>query len=425
MDTTIRSISIKWRLCAIAAIICPCAVTLQSEAADPATPTFVFPPINAQAALGVVGFVMEDGKRCIVIESYHHSRQEEKPHRYELKTVDMGTGSVRTLKQIRLTYPNLWFQLTRDGRHILFLIDDSRAEVLRTSDGEIVRSVSFKGLEAENLQSTTLYSLVANNLSNDVGSLLTCCTSESPYVMCRVSLDKSPQVLASMDKGPFQFAGHMTMIGDEQNGRIAAVLAPKRHKKKPWKLLLMDMTFRKLAETDVPPKTSILSLHGGNYPLLLLSNGPRWTLLSLDHDKLTPIRSGTHNSHGNSKVGTGWGAISPDGHWLVTIRPSHDPHLAIWRTTTGELAQTIPLESAGALVRFDTSGRYLSCTVYPGPGQQRFCVWDFKALIADAASGGKTRGMQQSQDPRMGGFRNNGPLNRPGAFDQRNRRNRR
>jgi hypothetical protein len=220
----------------------------------------------------------------------------------------------------------------------------------------------------------------AGEVANDFASITVPGSPVSPYALARISLEQRPRIVASLPKGPYLNAGTFKLADSEHDGRVVAILIPKKHQQRGWKCLLMDMKFKVLATLDVPAKTHALDMCSGDVPMFLAANGPRWMLFSLESDKLTLVRSGIHGSPGDAQSSIWCGAISPDGQWLATTTMARVNSLAIWSTHTGAMVAQLPLDGYG-IIRFDMAGEFLSCDVQR-QGMHRLFVWDFPALVS-------------------------------------------
>ncbi len=374
-----------------------------SRAADPPEPELVYPPLAENPAYMLSGQVASDGKSFVVVQGYPFVRETGKTDPAQLKVINLATKKVAstfTLDTDRAP------SLTPDGRHGIENIDGGELVVYSTADGKVARRMAFDmpGAEKPSLQP---------HFSEDLSFFIAAGRHSTSYVLARFA--GQPLSIHAKLENRWEWASTLDMIGDVEDGRIAAIMIPKKHQKEAWKLRLTDMQFRVLSEIDVPPMTAISDMHGGKYPMLLTRRGPYWMLLSLDHDKPVVARTGTQQ-HGkeemqrvakayggiarngtqrpqaNPTTGIIDGVISPDGQWLVTIAiigpgamfstgPEQVSHLSVWSVPSGQRVQTLPFQGAAGGLRFDASGRHLSHNVVQGTSA-RLYVWNFASLVA-------------------------------------------
>ncbi len=379
------------------------------------------PPRTGTSADGnyvsIVRRATRDGDALVTVETATNIKDSHRAGPAQIKIIDLKTETVRSSLALG---DHRWLRVMRDAEHVAGVRKDGAFVAYHVANGEVACLVQPHSTGAMEWSGDGQDTWISDDLSF-------MCMRHPPddrFALSCVALKEPVKVVGRFAKGPYQVVSSLLLANVEGEGRVAVIMIPKVRPKRSWKLLLMDTEFRELGEMNVPSGTQLRDIRGGRYPMALLVNGPNWTLLSLDQDILQAVRSGKHNPTGHPKAFLYTGAISPDGQWLVTILYSRTSRLGIWSVATGTLVRELRLKGFARGCRFNSTGNRLSCGILIGLNRSHLAIWDFKALIADTSSG-KTRGMQQSQDPRMGGFRSNGQLNRPGAFDQRNRRNRR
>jgi hypothetical protein len=339
-------------------------------------PKLVFPDLNSAPAEWLTSEVTAAGKHCLVAMCAAGDPNTPERNDVVLKEIELDSGYVISSTVLK---DASWVSFSRGGGYCTYPIRAPGAK--RLEDCLVVMQLSSGKIKHRvNLTFALEKRVVPSQISIDTTSLTVAGSPTSPYALARISLEEKPRIMASLPKGPYVNASTFEVSYGKPDGRVAAILIPKKHQQRGWKCVLMDMEFRVLASLDVPVKSKSLDISSGNVPMLLVANGPRWMLFSLSSDKFNLIRSGIHSSPSGAQSSIWTGAISPDGRWLATTTMAHVNSLAIWSTSTGTMVSQIPLDGFG-IVQFDISGRFLSCNVQR-QGVRRLFVWDFPSLVS-------------------------------------------
>jgi hypothetical protein len=351
-----------------------------AEVAVEPRPKLVFPDLNAAPASWLTSEVTAAGKHCLVAMCAARDPNTSKRNDVALKEIELDSGNVSSSTILK---DASWVSFSRGGGCCTYRIGTPGSKqledclvVMQLPSGKIKHRVNLNEFALEKEVSKDRQLVVLDDLT----SLTVAGSRESPYALARISLEKKPRITASLPKGPYRNASTFKVSYGKPDGRVAAILIPKKHQQRWWKCLLMDMEFKVLTKLDVPVKSHALEMYSGNSPMFLIANGPRWMLFSLSSDKFTLVSGGIHGSPSGAQSAIWSGAISPDGRWLATTSMAHVNSLAIWSTSTGTMVSQIPLDGFG-IVHFDISGRFLSCNVQR-QGMHRLVVWDFPVLVS-------------------------------------------
>ena len=348
-----------------------------AEVAVEPRPKLVFPDLNSAPASWLTSEVNAAGKLCLV--AMCAARDPNTPERNDvvLKEIELDSGNVSSSTILK---DASWVSFSRGGGYATYRVRAPASKrpkyclvVMQLPGGKIKQRVNLNEFALEK-------GVAKKQIADDLTSLTVTGSPVSPYALARISFEQRPRIMASLPKGPYLNTGTFKVSHGKPDGRVAAILIPKKHQQRGWKCLLMDMEFKVLTTLDVPVKSHALDMYSGNAPMFLIANGPRWMLFSLSSDKFTLVRSGIHGSPSDAQSSIWTGAISPDGRWLATTTMARVNSLAIWSTSTGTMVSQIPLDGFG-IARFDISGRFLSCNVQR-QGMHRLFVWDFPALVS-------------------------------------------
>jgi hypothetical protein len=344
-------------------------------------PTLVYPSPDQKPAYRVSGCATSANGGCTIVETFGFDRENSKRRPAQYSLLDLKSGAVRATRNLDAMATIGPLIITRDGLHLLGMVGKQRLLMQRARDGKAVFDVDMSRLGVD------LPNLTRVQLAEDAKHVVATGLPKSSCLLALIELTQPPRLVASMDKGRFIGTSTFRTIGSQDDIRTAAVFIPKKHQQRGWTLELLDQNCQELASLDVPSSTKILDIAWPEYPLLLVAQGPRWKILSYDTGRLVGVRTGAHKVLQHPQSAILGGAISPDRKIVATSVVSPQCCIGIWSVSAGSLVRELPIAGAGHDLRFDSSGRYLSCSVQLAPSQWRLFVWDVASLSVNDRSG--------------------------------------